>query len=449
MDTYAEMVEEREMLEKESEEIVKDSDDKGQNMQQEQTDRLNEISTRLGVLDATIKARDDAVEAVAAVHRRRDRVAKEGQIIESSALPVVKDMHNRVEDDPNRGFFNAGEFFSAAYTAFMNPTQPKDERISILSAVTGTSQGEGSSLGMLVPPSFSTSIWDEANVGAENLLSQTDQYNVEGDSLTMLANAETSRATGSRYGGVRGYWIAEAAQMTSSKPKVRGLKLEPKELAVLVYATDKLLRNTTAAGQYIIRAASDEIQFMTGDSIINGDGQGKPLGLMASASTLEIAAEAGQAAATIVAENVIKMWTRLHARARAGAVWYINQEIESELTTMKIDIGTSGQLIYMPAGGISGAPYASIYGRPVVPIEYCQALGTAGDIILTNMQWYAAGVKSAGMRSDSSIHLRFDYNETAFRFLFEVDGQPWLASALTPFKGTNTLSSAVTIATRS
>ena len=116
--------------------------------------------------------------------------------------------------------------------------------------------------------------------------------------------------------------------------------------------------------------------------------------------------------------------------------------------TLKIDIGTGGQLIYMPAGGISGSQYGTLFGRPVVPIEYCQALGTKGDIIVTNLGYYASGVKREGVRQAMSIHLKFDYNETAFRFLFEVDGQPWLASALTPYKGSNTLGTAVALAAR-
>jgi HK97 family phage major capsid protein len=236
--------------------------------------------------------------------------------------------------------------------------------------------------------------------------------------------------------------------MTASKPKVRAMKLEPKEMAILIYSTDKLLRNATATGQFITRAASDEINFMTGDAIVNGDGAGKPQGILASGSLISQAKEPGQAAKTILFENVSKMWSRMHARARANAIWFINQEIEPQLMTMYIPIGTAGIAVYMPAGGISGAQYATIFGRPIVPIEYCPALGTKGDILLTDLSAYATGTKG-GVRSDMSIHLRFDYNETAFRFLFEVDGQPWLASALTPYKGSQTLSTSVALATRS
>ena len=67
--------------------------------------------------------------------------------------------------------------------------------------------------------------------------------------------------------------------------------------------------------------------------------------------------------------------------------------------------------------------------------------------MLLDLGAYAIGTRG-GIDSASSMHLRFDFNETALRFLFETDGQPWLASAITPFKGTNTLSPFVTLATR-
>ncbi len=111
-------------------------------------------------------------------------------------------------------------------------------------------------------------------------------------------------------------------------------------------------------------------------------------------------------------------------------------------------VGTGGVPVYLPPGGIADTPNARLKGRPVMPIEACATLGTEGDIILADMRAYVTGLKG-GIDSAMSMHLRFDYAETAFRFMFSADGQPWLASAITPFKGSNTLSPFVTLATRS
>ncbi len=353
----------------------------------------------------------------------------------------------RRELDPSRGFRNMGEF-AAIVAAGSIPGAIRDERLIIGAAANGLNQGVGADGGFLVPPSFSQAIWDGMNQAPDDLLSRTDRYTVEGESLTFNANAETSRATGSRYGGIQAYWIAEADQITKSAPKFRQVKLEPQQLAVLVYLTDKLMRNSPVAlEQYVTRAASEEISFMTGDSIINGTGVGKPKGILASASRVTVSKETGQAAATVVKANIDKMWSRMHPRARANAVWYVNIDTEPQLENMSMAVGTGGVPVYLPAGGVADAPLARLKGRPVMPIEFAQTVGTEGDIILADLSTYASGVQG-GLETAMSMHLRFDYAENVLRFMFAVDGQPWLASPITPFKGSNTLSSVVTLATR-
>lgn len=364
--------------------------------------------------------------------------------------PVVEIGAPKLADDPHGGYGEWG-FGQFAHDIFDIQHMGQSDRLVQWAAGTGVNQTVGSEGGFLVPPAFSATIWDGMNEASDSLLSMTDSYTVDqaAESLTFNANAETNRADGSRWGGVRGYWITELSQITSSLPNWRQMKLEPKELAVLVYVSDKMLRNAnTALSQYITRAATDEINFKVGDAIINGDGAGKPLGILASDCKVSVTKETGQAAATIVPENIVKMWARMHARSRANAVWLINQVVEPQLLTMTLDTGTSGMPVYMPPGGLSGAPYATLLGKPVIPIEYCQALGTAGDIILADMKGYATGTKG-GVRSDLSIHLKFDYAQSAFRFMFEVDGQPWLASAITPFKGSDTQSPFVLLGARS
>lgn len=346
------------------------------------------------------------------------------------------------------GFKNLGDFALSVYNANPNINGGYDRRLQPLAAASGLNQAIGPEGGFLVPQTFNQQIWDGFNALPDNLLARTDQYTVTGDTLTMNANAETSRVTGSRYGGIRGYWKAEAAQMTSSKPTFREVKIEPHDLYVYAFVTDKLLRNSAIAlDQYLAKAAADEINFLVGDAIINGDGAAKPKGIVGHACTVSVAKETGQLAKTIVTENLVNMHARLHPKSRPNAIWLINPDIEPQLGLLSIGVGTAGQPVFLPPGGISAAPYGTILGKPVIPCEYCQTLGTAGDIILCDLKAYLTGTQG-GINSAMSIHLRFDYNETAFRFIFAVDGQPWLSSPITPYKGSNTLSPFITLAVR-
>ena len=61
---------------------------------------------------------------------------------------------------------------------------------------------------------------------------------------------------------------------------------------------------------------------------------------------------------------------------------------------------------------------------------------------------YAVAEKG-GIQTDSSIHVNFVYDETVLRFVLRIGGLPLWNSALTPFKGTNTQSPYVVLATRS
>lgn len=390
-------------------------------------------------------ARIEAIEqAAAGLKEIISPMLKEPQPTNGGTAPAEPKDH---AEEARHGWKHIGEFAKAVWAADPKGMGVVDKRL-FWSAATGMQQAIGSDGGFLVPPAFSTTIWDGMNAAPDNLLARTDQYTVEGESLTLPANAETSRATGSRYGGVYGYWIAEADQMTASHPKVRWVKLEPQQMAVMVPVTDKLLKNSPVAiTQLLTRAATDEILFLTGDAIVNGTGAGQPKGLMASGSLVSVAKETGQAAKTIVSENIVKMWARLHPKARSNAIWLINVDVEPQLFLMTVGVGTSGLPAFMPAGGLSGVPYATLMGKPIVYCEYCATLGTVGDIILCDLKGVASGTQG-GIESAMSMHLRFDYNESVFRFLFSVDSQPWLQTAITPFKGTNTLTTHVALATR-
>jgi HK97 family phage major capsid protein len=125
----------------------------------------------------------------------------------------------------------------------------------------------------------------------------------------------------------------------------------------------------------------------------------------------------------------------------------VNQNTLPQLFTMSLAVGTGGAPIFMPAGGLSSQPYNTILGLPVLPIEQAATLGTVGDIILADLSKYLLAEKGS-IQSDVSIHVQFLYDESVFRFIIRLDGQPVRSSALTPYKGSDTLSHFVALATR-
>ena len=258
---------------------------------------------------------------------------------------------------------------------------------------------------------------------------------------------EKSRATGSRWGGVHAYWAAEAGLTVASMPTFGELELKLKKLIGLCYTTDELLQDAAALEAIITQAFTEEFSWMMDEAIYTGSGVGQPLGILNAPCAVTVAKEAGQAAATILYQNIVKMYSRMWGRSRPNAIWLINQDIEPQLFTMAMAVGAGGIPVYMPAGGLSASPYGTLFGRPVVPNEHSETLGTVGDIMFADLSQYIM-IEKGGIQSASSIHVKFYYDETAFRFTLRVDGQPLWSTALTPAKGANTLSPFVALATR-
>jgi HK97 family phage major capsid protein len=89
----------------------------------------------------------------------------------------------------------------------------------------------------------------------------------------------------------------------------------------------------------------------------------------------------------------------------------------------------------MPPGGLSDAPYGRLMGLPAIAIEQAATLGDVGDIILANFKDGYILAEKGGIKADVSIHVAFLQDESIFRFVLRLDGQPLRASALTPYKG--------------
>lgn len=352
----------------------------------------------------------------------------------------------------NQGFANFGEFLQAVVRAERTNGRSLDSRL-MHAAASGASEGVPADGGFMVQKDYAQDILTRAFDGGE-ILSRVRKNNVSGNGLKMNAVDETSRATGSRWGGVQAYWANEADTVTSKRPKFRQMELTLNKLFALYYATDELLEDTAAFSDIAVRAFSEELTFMAEDAIFEGNGSGQPLGILNAGCLVTVNKETSQVADTVVSENVLKMYARMPARSTKNAIWLTNIEVLSQLPQLNIKIkNVAGS---ENVGGIStpiyqfpnGNGYGTILGRPVVPVEYASAIGDLGDLVLADLDQYQLIQKASGIQTASSMHVRFLNDEMVFRLTFRLDGQPIWNSALTPFKGASTLSPFVTLQAR-
>ena len=319
----------------------------------------------------------------------------------------------------------------------------------VRAAATGANEGIPSEGGFLVEKDMSN-VLSEAAI-ATGLLSRRCFYiPISANANGLKANLmdETSRANGSRYGGIQVYHAAEAATVTATKPKWRKFEMELHKLFGLMYATDELLQDATALSALVNRWFPGEFGFKLDDVIVSGSGAGQGLGILNSGATVSVPKETGQAAATVAFENIVKMDARLLDSSENSAIWLINRDIKPSLATMTLAVGTGGVPVYLPANAAAGRPFNTLYGREMLSVEQCSTLGTVGDIILADLNEMVF-IDKGGIQSAVSIHVQFIYDEQVFRWTYRYDCQPLRKSPLTPYKGSNTRGPFVTVATRS
>jgi HK97 family phage major capsid protein len=371
--------------------------------------------------------------------------------------PAINDGGVQVtKDEGDRKFATFGEQLMAVKNAAM-PGATIDPRLLGLNAkdasddqkttIVRLNETIGAQGGFLVQEDFAGQITRQVYETGQ-LASRVRKIPVgaNANGLTAWAINETARATGSRFGGVRSYWLGEAADKTRSKPTFKEISLRLRKLAAICRATDEVLQDTVALEGIVRQAFAEDFAWMVDDAIYNGLGGFQPLGVMASGVLVSVAKENGQAANTIVTENILKMYSRRLGPAGAFS-WFINQDIEPQLYALTLDVGTGGMPVYMPPGGLSDAPYGRLLGLPVIPLEHTATVGTTGDIMLADFSQYIM-IDKGPTQVASSIHVYFVSDETAFRFVYRCDGQPIDAAPITPANSALTQSAFVVLDSR-
>ncbi len=313
--------------------------------------------------------------------------------------------------------------------------------------------GDGALGGFLVPDVTQNELLMQPAAGGlgtmGQVVSRTRQIPLAVNSTIIPFLDEVSRVDDSRGGGVSSKPTSEGAQKSKSAPRLGNLQLTLNKITALTYVSDELLEDSPQSIPALIGPVfQDEIRFKRENHIIRGTGAGQALGILNANALVTITKEVGQAADTIVPQNLTKMYARMLASSTLNAVFFVNQDTFPQLHLMSLDTGTAGTPVFMPNNSMANAPFGTILGRPIIPIEYCSTVGTVGDIIFADLSQYILATKSNGIQTATSIHLRFDYDQTVFRWTLRQDGQSWRRTTLTPAQGTNDLSPFVVLASR-
>jgi HK97 family phage major capsid protein len=224
--------------------------------------------------------------------------------------------------------------------------------------------------------------------------------------------------------------------MTPSKLDTKTVQCRVQELYAFVLATGELLDDAPRLNDRLAVKAPAAIRWKLVESFMFGTGAGQPLGWahVNYAGRLLITRTT---ATQVKPDDFVNMFARLLVSDGPDrSFWVVNRDTLPDIILKSI-VGNIP--VWMPPSGLAGAPQGTILGRPLFYSEHCQTKGTAGDVQFVNPDGYYA-LQRGPAKFDVSIHLFFDQNISAFRWMFRFGGQPLLSAAVSPAKGSNTKS---------
>ena len=360
-------------------------------------------------------------------------------------------LHNGGDDPVAKGgdvklFATLGEQLKAIYNFRKNHVE--DSRLQkINNAVLGSNEGTGADGGFALQTDFAGTILESA-VQTSPLLNRLDRYTCSSaaNAMRWLSVDETD-VSKSVFGGVQMYWAAEGATVNASRPKFREMKMDLEKMMGFAYCTDEMLQDAAFMTGFFGTSFSLAADRLLTESVIAGDGVGKPLGLLNSGAMITVDKETSQAAGTFLGSNAIKMQARSMPRNRERLVWLMHPDLEEQLPYLSIQSGEAAKFLWNPEGGLGNFDTQRVLNKPVLFEDSCSAMGKKGDVMLVDPYMYLLMTKGT-VKQDWSVHVEFLTDQSCFRVVFRCNGTPKYTKPLTINNSTKTRSPFITLAAR-
>jgi HK97 family phage major capsid protein/HK97 family phage prohead protease len=306
-----------------------------------------------------------------------------------------------------------------------------DER---LRAIQGANTATGEDGGFLLQPEFAQGIMKNIyETGQIVSRCASIPLSVGKNSLVENMGNNFDRST-KPFSGMTVEWTEEGGVINKTKPELIRLETRASKVSGVFYATEEILEDASALSAFAQQEMSSALEFAIEEAVLRGNGVGKPLGILNTntKATVTIAKESGQAAGSVVLDNITKMYAAAYKQGAANMVWLANDELFVDL--LKLQLGN--QPVFMPAGGIAGAPFATIFNTPVIFTDQASAKGGKGDLMLLNLSQYRLVMKEQAQMSES-IHVEFLSDQQVFKIRSRVGGQSLWPDSLKPRNATS------------
>ena len=289
------------------------------------------------------KMEQDVMNLGKEIERLERQAAIDAELSKATSTPLTGKPGAKMGKDETEKTGRASDEYKGS---FWNAMRVKAPMPSVLNALQEGTDSEG---GYLVPDEFERTLVEALE--EENVF-RTLAHVIKTSSGDRKIPVVASKGTAS--------WVDEEGAYQESDDVFSQVSIGAYKLGTMIKVSEELLANSVFDLEaYISKEFARRIGAREEESFFNGDGKGKPLGILAAAGGAEVGVTAASATA-ITADEVIDLFYSLKAPYRKNAVWVLNDATVKQIRKLK---DSTGQYLWQPSL-VAGTP-DTILGRPV------------------------------------------------------------------------------------
>lgn len=289
------------------------------------------------------KMEQDVMNLGKEIERLERQAAIDAELSKATSTPLTGKPGAKMGKDEKEKSGRASDEYRCS---FWNAMRVKAPMPSVLNALQEGTDSEG---GYLVPDEFERTLVEALE--EENVF-RTLAHVIRTSSGDRKIPVVASKGSAS--------WVDEEGAYQESDDAFSQVSIGAYKLGTMIKVSEELLADSVFDLEaYISKEFARRIGSREEESFFNGDGKGKPLGILAAAGGAEVGVTAASATA-ITADEVIDLFYSLKAPYRKNAVWLLNDATVKQIRKLK---DSTGQYLWQPSL-VAGTP-DTILGRPV------------------------------------------------------------------------------------
>ena len=289
------------------------------------------------------KMEQDVMNLGKEIERLERQAAIDAELSKATSTPLTGKPGAKMGKDETEKTGRASDEYKGS---FWNAMRVKAPMPSVLNALQEGTDSEG---GYLVPDEFERTLVEALE--EENVF-RTLAHVIKTSSGDRKIPVVASKGTAS--------WVDEEGAYTESDDAFSQVSIGAYKLGTMIKVSEELLADSVFDLEaYISKEFARRIGAREEESFFNGDGKGKPLGILAAKDGAEVGVTAASATA-ITADEVIDLFYSLKTPYRKNAVWVLNDATVKQIRKLK---DSTGQYLWQPSL-VAGTP-DTILGRPV------------------------------------------------------------------------------------